>query len=220
MLVSAKEMLDKAKAGHYAVGQFNINNLEWTKAILQTAQELNSPVILGVSEGAGKYMTGYKTVVGMVNGMLEELNITVPVALHLDHGSYDGCYKCLEAGFSSIMFDGSHYPIDENVEKTTELVKAAHEKGVSIEAEVGAIGGEEDGVLGGGELSGAGLGCISGAPQRGESRLVNAARDIVQQLVHALQAAVADLVDADKAHSSTASNSTRSIPISQTEDAI
>ena len=153
MLVSATEMLNKAKAGHYAVGQFNINNLEWTKAILQTAQELNSPVILGVSEGAGKYMTGYKTVVGMVNGMLEELNITVPVALHLDHGSYDGCYKCLEAGFSSIMFDGSHYPIDENVEKTTELVKAAHEKGVSIEAEVGAIGGEEDGVVGMGECA-------------------------------------------------------------------
>ena len=153
MLVSATEMLNKAKAGHYAVGQFNINNLEWTKAILQTAQELNSPVILGVSEGAGKYMTGYKTVVGMVNGMLEELNITVPVALHLDHGSYDGCYKCLEAGFSSIMFDGSHYPIDENVEKTTELVKAAHEKGVSIEAEVGAIGGEEDGVIGMGECA-------------------------------------------------------------------
>ena len=153
MLVSATEMLKKAKAGHYAVGQFNINNLEWTKAILQTAQELNSPVILGVSEGAGKYMTGYKTVVGMVNGMLEELNITVPVALHLDHGSYDGCYKCLEAGFSSIMFDGSHYPIDENVEKTTELVKAAHEKGVSIEAEVGAIGGEEDGVIGMGECA-------------------------------------------------------------------
>ena len=153
MLVNATEMLKKAKAGHYAVGQFNINNLEWTKAILQTAQELNSPVILGVSEGAGKYMTGYKTVVGMVNGMLEELNITVPVALHLDHGSYDGCYKCLEAGFSSIMFDGSHYPIDENVEKTTELVKAAHEKGVSIEAEVGAIGGEEDGVIGMGECA-------------------------------------------------------------------
>ena len=153
MLVSATEMLNKAKAGHYAVGQFNINNLEWTKAILQTAQELNSPVILGVSEGAGKYMTGYKTVVGVVNGMLEELNITVPVALHLDHGSYDGCYKCLEAGFSSIMFDGSHYPIDENVEKTTELVKAAHEKGVSIEAEVGAIGGEEDGVIGMGECA-------------------------------------------------------------------
>ena len=132
MLVSAKEMLDKAKAGHYAVGQFNINNLEWTKAVLQTAQELNSPVILGVSEGAGKYMCGYKTVVGMVNGMLEEMNITVPVALHLDHGTYEGCYKCIKAGFSSIMFDGSHYPIAENVEKTTELVKAAHEKGVSI----------------------------------------------------------------------------------------
>ena len=123
MLVSAKEMLQKAKAGKYAVGQFNINNLEWTKAILLTAQELKSPVILGVSEGAGKYMTGYKTVVGMVNGMMEELNITVPVALHLDHGSYEGCMKCIEAGFSSIMFDGSHFPIDENVEKTTELVK-------------------------------------------------------------------------------------------------
>lgn len=128
MLVSAKEMLDKAKAGHYAVGQFNINNLEWTKAVLQTAQELNSPVILGVSEGAGKYMCGYKTVVGMVNGMLEEMNITVPVALHLDHGSYDACYKCIEAGFSSIMFDGSHYSIEENVAKTKELVAAAHEK--------------------------------------------------------------------------------------------
>ncbi len=153
MLVSAKEMLDKAKAGHYAVGQFNINNLEWTKAILQTAQELNSPVILGVSEGAGKYMTGYKTVVGMVNGMLEEMNITVPVALHLDHGSYEACYKCIEAGFSSIMFDGSHYPIDENVAKTKELVAAAHEKGISIEAEVGAIGGEEDGVVGMGECA-------------------------------------------------------------------
>ncbi len=153
MLVSAKEMLDKAKAGHYAVGQFNINNLEWTKAILQTAQELNSPVILGVSEGAGKYMAGYKTVVGMVNGMLEELNITVPVALHLDHGGYDACYKCIEAGFSSIMFDGSHYPIEENVAKTKELVAAAHAKGLSIEAEVGAIGGEEDGVVGMGECA-------------------------------------------------------------------
>ena len=153
MLVSAKEMLDKAKAGHYAVGQFNINNLEWTKAILQTAQELNSPVILGVSEGAGKYMAGYKTVVGMVNGMLEELNITVPVALHLDHGGYDACYKCIEAGFSSIMFDGSHYPIEENVAKTKELVAAAHAKGLSIEAEVGAIGGEEDGVIGMGECA-------------------------------------------------------------------
>ena len=152
-LVSAAEMLKKAKAGHYAVGQFNINNLEWTKAIVTTAQELNSPVILGVSEGAGKYMCGYKTVVGMVNGMLEELNITVPVALHLDHGSYDGCLKCIEAGFSSIMFDGSHYPIDENVAKTSELVKITREKGMSIEAEVGAIGGEEDGVIGRGECA-------------------------------------------------------------------
>ena len=153
MLVTAKEMLEKAKAGKYAVGQFNINNLEWTKAILQTAQELNSPVILGVSEGAGKYMTGYKTVVGMVNGMLEELNITVPVALHLDHGSYEGCLKCVEAGFSSIMFDGSHYPIDENVEKTKELVKIAADNHMSLEAEVGAIGGEEDGVIGKGECA-------------------------------------------------------------------
>ena len=141
MLVSAKEMLNKAKAGHYAVGQFNINNLEWTKSILLAAEETRSPVILGVSEGAGKYMTGYKTVVGMVNGMLEELNISVPVALHLDHGSYEGCYKCIEAGFSSIMFDGSHYPIEENVEKTKELVKVATGKGMSIEAEVGSIGG-------------------------------------------------------------------------------
>lgn len=153
MLVPAKEMLDKARAGKYAVGHFNINNLEWTKAILQTAQELKSPVILGVSEGAGKYMTGYKTIVGMVNGMLEELNITVPVALHLDHGSYEGCLKCIEAGFSSVMFDGSHYPIAENVEKTSELVKICHEKGISIEAEVGAIGGEEDGVVGMGECA-------------------------------------------------------------------
>jgi fructose-bisphosphate aldolase class II len=153
MLVPAKEMLQKAKAGHYAVGQFNINNLEWTKAILQTAQELQSPVILGVSEGAGKYMCGYKTVVGMVNGMLEEMNITVPVALHLDHGTYEGCYKCIEAGFSSVMFDGSHYPIDENVAKTTELVQVCRDKGLSIEAEVGAIGGEEDGVIGMGECA-------------------------------------------------------------------
>ena len=153
MLVPAKEMLDKARAGKYAVGHFNINNLEWTKAILQTAQELKSPVILGVSEGAGKYMTGYKTIVGMVNGMMEELNITVPVALHLDHGSYEGCLKCIEAGFSSVMFDGSHYPIAENVEKTSELVKICHEKGISIEAEVGAIGGEEDGVVGMGECA-------------------------------------------------------------------
>ena len=146
-------MLTKAKAGKYAVGQFNINNLEWTKAILQTAQELNSPVILGVSEGAGKYMCGYKTVVGMVNGMIDELGITVPVALHLDHGSYEGCYKCIEAGFSSVMFDGSHYPIAENVAKTTELVKVCAEKGLSLEAEVGAIGGEEDGVVGSGECA-------------------------------------------------------------------
>ena len=153
MLVSAKEMLEKAKAGHYAVGQFNINNLEWTKAILLTAQELNSPVILGVSEGAGKYMTGFKTVAAMVKAMDEELGITVPVALHLDHGSYEGCYKCIEAGFTSIMFDGSHYPIEENVEKTKELVKVAHEKGMSIEAEVGSIGGEEDGVVGMGECA-------------------------------------------------------------------
>ena len=153
MLVSATEMLKKAKAGHYAVGQFNINNLEWTKAILLTAQELNSPVILGVSEGAGKYMAGYKTGVGMVNGMLEELNITVPVALHLDHGSYEGCLKCVEAGFSSIMFDGSHYPIEENVAKTKELVALCAEKGLSLEAEVGSIGGEEDGVVGMGECA-------------------------------------------------------------------
>ena len=153
MLVSAKEMLTKAKAGKYAVGQFNINNLEWTKAILLTAQELNSPVILGVSEGAGKYMAGYKTVVGMVNGMLEELNITVPVALHLDHGSYEGAKKCIEAGFSSIMFDGSHYPIEENIEKTKELIGICNDLGLSLEAEVGAIGGEEDGVIGGGEVA-------------------------------------------------------------------
>ena len=153
MLVSAKEMLDKAKAGHYAVGQFNINNLEWTKSILLTAQELQSPVILGVSEGAGKYMTGYKTVAAMVKAMDEELGITVPVALHLDHGSYEGCYKCIEAGFTSIMFDGSLYAIDENVAKTTELVAAAHKAGMSIEAEVGSIGGEEDGVVGAGECA-------------------------------------------------------------------
>ncbi len=153
MLVSAKQMLEKAKAGHYAVGQFNINNLEWTKAILQTAQELNSPVILGVSEGAGKYMCGFKTVADMVKAMVEELNITVPVALHLDHGSYEGCYKCIKAGFSSIMFDGSHYPIEENVEKTRELVHVTNQLGLSLEAEVGAIGGEEDGVVGMGECA-------------------------------------------------------------------
>ena len=153
MLVSAKEMLTKAKEGHYAVGQFNINNLEWTKAILQTAQEMNSPVILGVSEGAGKYMCGYKTIVGMVEGMIEGLGITVPVALHLDHGSYEGALKCIEAGFSSVMFDGSHYPIEENIEKTKELVRITGDKGISLEAEVGSIGGEEDGVIGAGECA-------------------------------------------------------------------
>ena len=152
-LVNAKEMLTKAKAGHYAVGQFNINNLEWTKAILLTAEELKSPVILGVSEGAGKYMCGYKTVVGMVSAMIEELGITVPVALHLDHGSYEGAKKCIEAGFSSIMFDGSHYPIEENIAKTKELVGICNELGLSIEAEVGSIGGEEDGVVGMGECA-------------------------------------------------------------------
>ena len=153
MLVSAKEMLEKAKAGHYAVGQFNINNLEWTKAVLETAQEMNSPVILGVSEGAGKYMCGYKTIVGMVNGMLEGLKITVPVALHLDHGSYDAAMACIDAGFSSVMFDGSHLPIDENIAKTRELVEITGKKGISLEAEVGAIGGEEDGVIGTGECA-------------------------------------------------------------------
>ncbi len=152
-LVSAKEMLEKARDGKYAVGQFNINNLEWTKSILQTAEELKSPVILGVSEGAGKYMTGFKTVAAMVKAMLEELKITVPVALHLDHGTYEGCYKCIEAGFSSIMFDGSHFPIEENVAKTKELVKVCAEKGMSLEAEVGSIGGEEDGVVGLGECA-------------------------------------------------------------------
>lgn len=153
MLVSATKMLQDAVKGKYAVGQFNINNLEWTKAILQTAQENNSPVILGVSEGAGKYMCGYKTVVAMVNAMIEELNITVPVALHLDHGTYEGAKKALDAGFSSIMFDGSHYAIEENVQKTTEIVNLCHEKGVSVEAEVGSIGGEEDGVIGAGEIA-------------------------------------------------------------------
>ncbi|MCX4356637.1 MAG: class II fructose-1,6-bisphosphate aldolase [Oscillospiraceae bacterium] len=153
MLVSAKEMLNKARDGKYAVGQFNINNLEWTKSVLLTAEELKSPVILGVSEGAGKYMTGYKTVVGMVNGMLEELKITVPVALHLDHGSFEGAKACINAGFSSIMFDGSHYPIDENIAKTKALVNACDVLGISIEAEVGSIGGEEDGVVGMGECA-------------------------------------------------------------------
>ncbi len=153
MLVSAKEMLEKAKAGHYAVGQFNINNLEWAKSILLTAEEMKSPVILGVSEGAGKYMCGYKTIVGMVEGMIEGLGITVPVAIHLDHGSYEGAYKCIEAGFSSVMFDGSHYPIEENIAKTKELVAACAAKGISLEAEVGSIGGEEDGVVGAGEVA-------------------------------------------------------------------
>lgn len=152
-LVNATEMLKKAKAGHYAVGQFNINNLEWTKAILLTAQECNSPVILGVSEGAGKYMCGYKTVVGMVKGMIEELGITVPVALHLDHGSFEGAKACINAGFSSVMFDGSHYPIEENIAKTTALVNACDVLGISLEAEVGSIGGEEDGVIGAGECA-------------------------------------------------------------------
>ena len=153
MLVSAKDMLEKAREGKYGVPQFNINNLEWTKSVLLTAEELKSPVILGVSEGAGKYMTGFKTVAAMVEAMMEELNITVPVALHLDHGTYDGCYKCIKAGFSSIMFDGSHYPIEENIEKTKELVKVAHAMGLSLEAEVGSIGGEEDGVVGLGECA-------------------------------------------------------------------
>ena len=153
MLVSAKEMLDNALAGKYAVGQFNINNLEWTKSILLTAQEMNAPVILGVSEGAGKYMTGFETVAAMVKAMDKSLGITVPVALHLDHGTYEGCYKCIEAGFSSVMFDGSHFPIEENIAKTSELVKVCHEKGLSIEAEVGSIGGEEDGVIGAGEIA-------------------------------------------------------------------
>ncbi len=153
MLVSASEMLKKAKEGKYAVGQFNINNLEWTKAILLTAQECNSPVILGVSEGAGKYMTGFKTVTAMVKAMVEDLGITVPVALHLDHGSYDGAKKCIEAGFSSVMFDGSHYDIEENIQKTKEIIALANAKGVSVEAEVGSIGGEEDGVVGAGEVA-------------------------------------------------------------------
>lgn len=202
MLVSAKEMLTKAKEGKYAVGQFNINNLEWTKAILLTAQENNSPVILGVSEGAGKYMCGYKTVVGMVNGMLEELGITVPVALHLDHGSYEGCLKCIEAGFSSVMFDGSHYPIEENVEKTKELVKITSDKGMSLEAEVGSIGGEEDGVIGAGECAdpqeckaiadlgvtmlAAGIGNIHGKYPENWAGLSFETLDAVQQLTGAM----------------------------------
>ena len=153
MLVTAEDMLKKAVAGKYAVGQFNINNLEWTKAVLLTAQELNSPVILGVSEGAGKYMAGFETVAAMVKAMDESLGITVPVALHLDHGTYEGCYKCIKAGFTSIMFDGSHYPIEENVAKTKELVSVTRAMGMSLEAEVGSIGGEEDGVIGMGECA-------------------------------------------------------------------
>ncbi len=153
MLVSAKDMLDKAKAGHYAVGQFNINNLEWTKAVLLTAQENNSPVILGVSEGAGKYMCGFKTVADMVKAMIDSLGITVPVALHLDHGTYEGAFKAMDAGFSSVMFDGSHYGIEENIQKTQEVIAEAGKRGISVEAEVGAIGGEEDGVIGGGEVA-------------------------------------------------------------------
>jgi len=153
MLVTAKDMLIKAKAGKYAVGQFNINNLEWTKAVLETAQENNSPVILGVSEGAGKYMGGYSVVMGMVKGMMKDMNITVPVAVHLDHGTMDGCLKCIEAGFTSVMFDGSHFEIKENVQLTTEIIELAHKKGISVEAEVGSIGGEEDGVIGSGEIA-------------------------------------------------------------------
>ena len=153
MLVNAKDMLTKAKAGKYAVGQFNINNLEWTRAVLETAEELRSPVILGVSAGAGKYMTGFKTVAAMVDAMVDSLGITVPVALHLDHGTYEDCYKCIEAGFSSIMFDGSHYSIEENIAKTSELIEICNKLGLSLEAEVGSIGGEEDGVVGMGECA-------------------------------------------------------------------
>ena len=153
MLVSVKDMVNKAMKGKYAVGQFNFNNLEWTKAILLTAQENNSPVILGVSEGAGKYMGGYHAVVGMVNGLIQDLKITVPVALHLDHGSYEGAYACIEAGFSSVMFDGSHHPIDENIEKSKQIIKDANAMGISVECEVGSIGGEEDGVVGAGEVA-------------------------------------------------------------------
>ena len=153
MLVNATNMLLKARDGHYAVGQFNINNLEWTKAVLTACEEMKSPVNLGVSEGAGKYMTGFKTVAAMVKAMDETLGITVPVALHLDHGTFEGAKACINAGFSSIMFDGSHYSIEENVEKTKELVALAHAKGLSIEAEVGSIGGVEDGVVGNGEIA-------------------------------------------------------------------
>jgi len=152
-IVSAKEMLEKARKEGYGVGQFNINNLEWTKAVLQTSQELQSPVILGVSEGAGKYMGGFKTVVNMVAAMMENYGITVPVAIHLDHGSYEGSIKAMEAGFSSVMFDGSSLEFQENIEKTKEIVALATAKGISVEAEVGGIGGEEDGVVGEGEIA-------------------------------------------------------------------
>ncbi|WP_066458252.1 class II fructose-1,6-bisphosphate aldolase [Anaerotruncus rubiinfantis] len=153
MLVSAEEMLTKAKAGQYAVGQFNINNLEWTKAVLLTAQEQNSPVILGVSEGAGKYMCGFCTVAAMVRAMIGELGITIPVALHIDHGTYEGAKRAIEAGFTSIMFDGSHDPIDVNIAKSREIIALCREKGLSVECEVGSIGGEEDGVVGAGEIA-------------------------------------------------------------------
>ncbi len=152
-LVNAGHILKKARKEGYGIGQFNINNLEWTRAILEVAQEKQSPVILGVSEGAAKYMTGFKTVVGMVENMIEALDITVPVAIHLDHGSYEGAKNAIAAGFSSVMFDGSHYDIKENLQKTTEIVDYAHMYGISVEAEVGSIGGEEDGVTGTGEVA-------------------------------------------------------------------
>jgi fructose-bisphosphate aldolase, class II len=153
MLVNSTQMLMDAVKGKYAVGHFNINNLEWTKAVLLTAQENKSPVILGVSEGAGKYMGGYRAIVGMVKGMIEDLGIDIPVSIHLDHGSYEGAKKAMEAGFTSVMFDGSKYAIDENIEKTKEIIAIAKSMGISVEAEVGAIGGEEDGVHGAGEIA-------------------------------------------------------------------
>lgn len=153
MLVSAKEMVDAARAGHYAIGAFNLNNIEWTKAVLQAAEEKKSPVIVQTSMGAGKYMGGYKLCADLVNDLIDSMNITVPVALHLDHGNYDAAKACIEAGYSSIMFDGSSLPFEENFAKTTELVNICNEKGLSIEAEVGAIGGEEDGIVGGGECA-------------------------------------------------------------------
>lgn len=153
MLVNAKEMLEKAYEGGYAVGQFNINNLEWVKSILTAAEEAKSPVILGVSEGAGRYMTGFKTVYAMVNSMVETMGITVPVCLHLDHGTYEGAKACIEVGFTSVMFDGSHYSIEENIQKSKEIIALATSKGISVECEVGAIGGEEDGVIGRGEVA-------------------------------------------------------------------